>query len=67
MNRRISPVCPLTGDAETAALALANNQRVYACYAPLLEYFKALPSKRMKRMADLCPSQIQTVVKCSLR
>jgi hypothetical protein len=28
---------------------------------------KALPSKRMKRMADLCPSQIQTVVKCSLR
>jgi hypothetical protein len=28
---------------------------------------KALPSKRMKRMADLCPSQIQTAVKCSLR
>ena len=26
MNRRISPVCPLTGDAETAALALANKK-----------------------------------------
>jgi hypothetical protein len=41
--------------------ALAENQRIDAGYASLLEHFKALPSKRMKWMADLRPSQIRTV------
>ncbi len=66
MNRRISPIRPLARYAETAALAFAQNQRVYACYAPLLEYFKAMAPTRMKRMTDLRPSQIRTALKCSL-
>ena len=65
-NRRISPVCPLTRDGETAVRGLAQNQRVDTGYASLLEHFKALPSKRMKWMTDFRPSQIRTVGQCSL-
>lgn len=64
---RISPVRPLARYAETAALALAKNQRIDTSHATLLQYFKALASKWMKRMADLRPSQIRTAVQCSLR
>jgi hypothetical protein len=55
---RISPVRPLTRNAETTDLALAENQSIDASYTPLLEHFKALASKRVKRMTDLRPSQI---------
>jgi len=64
---RISPVRPFASNAETAVLALAQNQRIDASYTAFLQYFKALASKRMKRVADLRPSQIQTAVRCSLR
>ena len=67
VEERIGPVRPLPCNAETTALALAKNQRIDASYTALLQYFKALPSKRMKRMADLRPSQIRTAVRCSLR
>ena len=43
------------GKAE-AALALAKNQRIDTSHATLLQYFKALASKRMERMTDLGPS-----------
>jgi len=66
MHRRIGPVRPLARDAETADLAIAENQRIDARYAPLLEYFEALAPKWMKRMTDLRPSQIRTAVQCSL-
>jgi hypothetical protein len=55
---RISPVRPLTRNAETTDLALAENQSIDASSTPLLEHFKALASKRVKRMTDLRPSQI---------
>ena len=55
---RISPVRPLTRNAETTDLALTENQSIDASYTPPLEHFKALASKRVKRMADLRPSQI---------
>ena len=64
---RISPIRPLACNAETTALALAKNQRIAASYTALLQYFKPLTAKRVKWMADLRPSQIQTVVQCSLR
>ena len=64
-HRRISPVRPLARYAEAAILALAENQRIDAGHASLLEHFKALPSKRMKRMANLRPSQIRTDDLCS--
>jgi len=67
INRRIGPVRPFACDAETAVLALAENQRIDAGYTPLLEYFEALASKWMKRMTDFRPSQIRTVGQCSLR
>ncbi len=66
MNRRIRPVGKLSRDAETAVFALTENQCVDASYASLLEYFKALPSERMKWVADLRPSQIRTGGQCSL-
>lgn len=65
--RRIGPVRPLARDAETAPLALAEDQRVDARYPSLLEYFEALASKRMERMTDLSPSQRRTGLKCSSR
>jgi len=67
INRRIGPVRPFACDAETAVLALAENQRIDAGYTPLLEYFEAPASKWMKRMTDFRPSQIRTVGQCSLR
>jgi hypothetical protein len=67
MHRRIGPVRPIARDAETAELTLAENQRIDARYAPFLEYFEALPSKRMIWMTDLRPSQIRTAVQCSLQ
>jgi hypothetical protein len=39
INRRISPVRPLARNAETTALALAENQRIDTGYTPLLEHF----------------------------
>ena len=64
---RISPVCPLARNAETTALALAENQCIDTGHTPLLEHFEALAAKWVKRMADLRPSQIRTAVQCSLR
>jgi hypothetical protein len=67
MHGQVSPVCPLARNAETAALATAENQRIDARYAPLFEYFESLAAKRMKRMMDFRPSQVRTAVQCSLR
>jgi len=66
VHRRISPIRPLAGNADTAKVGLTNNQRVDARYTPLLEYFEAMPSKGVERMTYLRPSQRRTVVKCSL-
>jgi hypothetical protein len=63
----MSPVCPLTCNAEAAAIKIADQERVYAGYSSRLQYFEALTSKRMEGMPDLRPSQMRFVVKCSLQ
>jgi hypothetical protein len=52
-------------DAETAAFQLAEDKSIDARYASLLEYFEALASQWMERVADLSPSQMRAVVQCS--
>ena len=63
----IGPVRPFACDAKTAACRLAENQRVDAAYTPCLEHLEALTAKRMEGMADLRPSQMLAVFKCSSR
>jgi hypothetical protein len=66
MNRRISPVRPLTRDSEIAELGPAQNQSVDARSTLLIDYFELLTAKGMERMTDFRPSQIRTAGQCSL-
>jgi hypothetical protein len=67
ISRRIAPVSPVARDAKAATLVLLEDQRINARYTSFLEYFEALASKRMERMADFRPSQMLAVFQCSLR
>jgi hypothetical protein len=65
--RRIRPIGPLPRDAEGATIQPAKNESVIASDASLFEYWKALTAQRMIRVTDLGPSQMLTVLQCSLR
>ncbi len=67
MPRQIGPVGPLARDTEGASLQLAKNQSVDAGYAPFLEDFEALATKRVKGVTDFSPPQGRAVRKCSSR
>jgi hypothetical protein len=59
-------ILSLARNAKTAVFLLAENQCIDAGYTSLLKHFEALPSKRVKWMADLRPSKMRTVGQCSL-
>ena len=63
--RRISPVCPLTCNAEAGVIEIADQEGVDASYSSHLQYFEALTSKRMEGMPDLHKAQMWFAVKCS--
>ena len=56
VHRRISPVCPLTCNAETGVIDIANQEGVDADYSSHLQYLEAVTSKRMEGKSDLHPS-----------
>ena len=64
---RISPIGPLPRDAEGATIQSTENESVFASDTSLLEYGETLTAQRMVRVADLRPSQMLTVLKCSVR
>src|SRR5208283_2309171 len=64
---RISPIGPLPRDAEGATIQSTENESVIASEASLLEYRETLTTQRMEWVADLGPSQMLTVLKCSSR
>jgi hypothetical protein len=64
---RIRPIGPLPRDAEGATIQSAKNESVIASDTPLLEYGETLTTQRMEWVTDLGPSQMLTVLKCSLR
>ena len=67
LDRGRAPVGPFAGNAEAAAFYLTQKQRVDTRDAARLQYWKALALERMKRMADLSPTQIRVGLLCSSR
>ena len=65
VRRWIGPIGPLACNAECAATGVAESKCVDACDSASPQDREALASKWMERMADIRPSQMRTVVKCS--
>ena len=65
VDRRISPVRPLTRNADAAKLGLSKDQGIDASNTTLLEHLESPASKGMERMGYLRPSQMRTVIRCS--
>jgi len=65
VRRRISPVCPFAGNAESAAIQLPEEEGVNACDSARFQHLEALAAKRVEPMADLRPPQMRFALRCS--
>jgi hypothetical protein len=62
---RLSAIGPLHGHGKAAARSVAQDQRVDATDAPLLENLKALTLERMERVSDLDRSRCSVSGLCN--